>query len=63
MADMKAEELAKLREELSSADHTPTLKQIADEANARGIQTTRGKDWSAASVQRQLKRLEKKKTP
>lgn len=63
MADMKAEELAKLREELSSADHTPTLKQIADEANARGIQTTRGKDWSAASVQRQLKRLENKQTP
>lgn len=63
VADKKAEELAKLREELSSADHTPTLKQIADEANARGIQTTRGKDWSVASVQRQLKRLENKQTP
>ena len=63
VADKKAEELSKLREELSSADHTPTLKEIADEANARGVQTTRGKDWSASSVQRQLKRLENKHAP
>ncbi|MBV0912504.1 hypothetical protein [Anianabacter salinae] len=38
----------------------PTAQQIADEANARGLRTSRGNPWNAAAVHRALKRLERR---
>lgn len=60
-ADDKARELADLRNKLTTDNKTPTLKMIANEANNRGITTTRGGPWSSSTVGRMLKRLEETK--
>ena len=57
-ADGKAKELAEVRTELQETQDKVTLQEIANTANERGLQTTRGKTWSAATVQRALKRLD-----
>ena len=57
-ADEKARELDTIREELNEGHEKPTLKMIADEANKRGLTTTRGGSWSSSTVGRMLKRLE-----
>ena len=57
-ADKKAEELGKIRTALTEDGKVPTLKAIADAANARGLKTTRNNDWTVSTVQRALKRLE-----
>lgn len=58
-ADEKALALAEIFMSLKTADHGPTYQQIAEEANRQGIRTTRGNDWSAATVYRSLKRFER----
>ncbi|SDI40469.1 hypothetical protein [Lutimaribacter saemankumensis] len=57
-ANKKAEQLSEIRAELTEDRRTPTLKAIADEANVRGLTTSRGNHWTASTVQRALKRLQ-----
>ena len=57
-ADRKAEQLSEIRAELSEDGKAPTLKEIAEEANARGVTTSRDNHWTASTVQRALKRLQ-----
>ncbi|WP_281841383.1 recombinase family protein [Sinisalibacter aestuarii] len=57
-ADKKARELYAVRDVLTEVHEKPTLKMIADEANHRGLTTTRGGPWSSSTVGRTLKRLE-----
>jgi hypothetical protein len=57
-ADKKARELDAIREDLTRTHEKPTLKMIAEEANTRGLTTTRGGSWSSSTVGRTLKRLD-----
>jgi DNA invertase Pin-like site-specific DNA recombinase len=51
-----AADLLPLIETIKAAGHT-SLRQIAEELNARGIPTARGGQWSATQVQRVLQRV------
>lgn len=57
-ADARARELAAVRDEMIAAGETPTLAELAAEANRRGLRTARHNAWSATSVAKTLKRLE-----
>ncbi|WP_407668433.1 recombinase family protein [Nioella nitratireducens] len=46
--------LTQIRNELRDGDKDPTLQQIADEANARGLRTQRGAPWSRQTVHKYL---------
>jgi hypothetical protein len=56
-ADRIAQKLAEVKADLLKNSEGATLTAIADEANQRGITTTRGKRWSAATVKRALDRV------
>jgi hypothetical protein len=56
-ADTQAKLLQILRGELLETNDRVTYRLLADEANRRGIKTTRGNNWSAATVKRALDRL------
>lgn len=57
-ANKKAEQLKEVKAALTVEGKSPTLKGIAEEANARGLTTTRGNPWTTSTVQRVLKRLQ-----
>lgn len=57
-ADEKARHLDTIRSELARKHETPTFRMIAEEANSRGITTTRGGTWSSSTVGRSLGRLD-----
>lgn len=61
-ADRKAEVLERLRAALLKQRAAVTHRELAEEANARGLKTARGNDWSAATVSRALKRLQSEPT-
>lgn len=58
-ADEKARQLDAIRSELAHKHENPTLKMIAEEANSRGIMTTRGGIWTSSTVGRSLNRLDR----
>lgn len=58
-ADVKAEHLKAIKDELEREHDRVTNRMIADEANSRGIKTTRGGEWRQDTVARSLKRLER----
>ncbi|MGI3213070.1 hypothetical protein ACROSR_18400 [Roseovarius tibetensis] len=55
-----ARALAAVRDEIVAAHGAATLKQISDEATARGLTSTTGKNWTPQNVARSLKLLESK---
>lgn len=57
MADEAARQIVELREELARARGIPSNRALAREANARGLKTTRGNDWSDVAIARALKRI------
>ena len=57
LADRAARPIAELQEELSRAGATPTYAALAKEANARGLRTSRGSEWSDVAIARALRRL------
>jgi hypothetical protein len=56
-ADRKATQLNALKSEMLATQAQVTNKALADEANERGLKTTRGNDWTPATVKRTLDRL------
>ncbi len=58
-ADQLAKALSEIQSELSTEGKTPTLSQVAREANRRGLLTERETPWSSSKVGRQLRRLSK----
>lgn len=58
-ADKKAQELWALRAEFEATHGTaPNHTELANEANRRGLFTTRDRPWTASTVGRTLRRLE-----
>lgn len=47
--------LGQVKEELTRTESRVTLQKIADHANARGMRTSRGKEWTPQNVGRMLK--------
>lgn len=47
--------LGQVKEELTRTESRVTLQMIADGANARGMRTSRGKEWTPQNVGRMLK--------
>jgi hypothetical protein len=57
LADRMADTLVELREELMAAEGSAhSHRRLADIANDRGLRTTRGNQWTRATVARVLKR-------
>lgn len=56
-ADNFARQIRALRDELIAAEKFAGNRALAREANARGLRTTRGKEWSDVAIGRALKRL------
>lgn len=54
-----ASPVKRVKEELMDMTGKATLQMIADEANARGMRTTRGAKWTASNVGRVLDLLER----
>lgn len=54
-----ARQLQALKNELLQREVPAVNQNVADEANARGIRTTRGGKWTAQNVDRMLKSLER----
>ncbi len=48
-----------MKEELVSSEGRATLQMVADQANVRGMRTSRGKKWTAPNVGRMLDLLER----
>lgn len=58
-ADQKAEALQAIRAEMTALHGAePTLTAVANEANRRGLFTTRNRPWTASTVGRTLRRLQ-----
>lgn len=57
-ADAFAVKIAALRDEISGDQQTPTLREIAEAGNARGVNSTRGNKLTPATVSRALKRAD-----
>lgn len=55
-----ANELLRVKNELVDNEGAATLQMVADEANARGMTTTRGYRWTPQNVARMLKLLEER---
>lgn len=56
---LRARPLGMLREELIAAHGGATLKEIANEASARGLKTSSGKEWTPQNVARALELLKR----
>lgn len=54
-----AKQLESIKDELIDIRHRATLRMVADEANARGMRTTRGGKWTPQNVDRMLKSVER----
>ncbi|WP_170333259.1 hypothetical protein [Ruegeria arenilitoris] len=54
-----AKQLQAVKNELLRREVSAVNQNVADEANARGIRTTRGGKWTAQNVDRMLKSLER----
>lgn len=53
-----AHQLQNIKNELMDSEGRATLQMVADEANTRGMTTTRGSEWTPQNVARMLKLLE-----
>lgn len=58
-ADAAAKKLAQIRDKFAADGVDCSMTAIAKEANRAGLRTTRGNDWTASTVGRALRRLEK----
>lgn len=58
-ADRKAAQLQALKAKMLETREQVTNKALAEEANERGLKTTRGNEWSQATVKRTLDRLKR----
>ncbi|WP_176440348.1 recombinase family protein [Boseongicola aestuarii] len=58
-ADILARKIARIQSELHQDRKSSTLRSVADEANERGLKTSRGGTWSPPTVKRMLDRAKK----